>query len=334
MRIQAVLLLAPVIAAGVALADDAAVPKVDSERDLALELVFEGPKEVWPGGELPFAWKLTNRSKDTTYRYVLPGDGSESGWREPHVYYRAERMDENGQWKAVEPRGIGRCGLYDADWHDEVKELSPGASVNLKDWAPYAGYAFDPQIAGRVRLTAHYVFRAKAPSKETLSPKAPPEGLGPMKGVEPFHLVSNQAVIEIVRPFAVEATPVGKVEPGKLQKLSELLDLRLVNRSEKPIEIDPKVWSWSIARWHDAGLEVNQLVGAPVDVLRKLPPRTLKPGDSVALLGPKALQPGFDVQVRFAAGATKAPKIQIMSQRIEGGMVQMLSDLLEIPLAP
>jgi hypothetical protein len=110
---------------------------------------------------------------------VLPGDGSAVGWREPHVYFTAERWSKKG-WSKVARRPLSRCKQYDRNWHDEVVELSGGKRLSIKSW-------FDNpdrfQItAGRYRFFAHYEYRA-------------PKKSGPMGDMPSFHIVSQPVLV-------------------------------------------------------------------------------------------------------------------------------------------
>jgi hypothetical protein len=86
-------------------------------------------------GEMTYALTLTNNSK-TPVRLVVPGDGSQVGWRTPIITWRATVGD-----RAVEPLEAGRCGMMNAIQSDEVFALAPGESRTLRDWLGWPRYA-------------------------------------------------------------------------------------------------------------------------------------------------------------------------------------------------
>src|SRR3954468_2051189 len=97
--------------------------RTEVERDLVLTLrrnttdAFEIDHP--PGFEIV----LANRSRDRSYPIVLSSDGSESGWREPHVFYTVEKRTGTGPWQAAAALQMLRCGNYDADWTKDVVSL-------------------------------------------------------------------------------------------------------------------------------------------------------------------------------------------------------------------
>jgi hypothetical protein len=67
---------------------------------------------------------------------VLPGDGSESGWRTPLVGFSSIKV---GKDKPKHPTDVplcrgGRCGNVNALKSNEVFTLAPGKSKDLSDW--------------------------------------------------------------------------------------------------------------------------------------------------------------------------------------------------------
>ncbi len=74
-----------------------------------------------------FQLTLTNRG-ETSVTLVQPGDGSECGWRTPHLKW---------EWASnPKTRGAttGRCGNMNSLKEGEVFTLKPGESKVLKDW--------------------------------------------------------------------------------------------------------------------------------------------------------------------------------------------------------
>jgi hypothetical protein len=78
---------------------------------------------------------ITNKGK-APVTLVLPGDGSESGWRTPLVGFSSIKTDkEKPKHPATVPlyRG-GRCGNVNALKSNEVFTLAPGKSKDLSGW--------------------------------------------------------------------------------------------------------------------------------------------------------------------------------------------------------
>jgi len=109
-----------------------------------------------------FQLTLTNRG-ETSVTLVQPGDGSECGWRTPHLKW---------EWAAEVKRPtatLARCGNMNSLKAGEVFTLNPGESKVLKDWVhampPGPGvykvkvtFINDPQARfGGVELGSHNV---------------------------------------------------------------------------------------------------------------------------------------------------------------------------------
>jgi hypothetical protein len=118
---------------------------------------------------------------------VKSGDGSDSGWREPHLYATVERLDEAGEWTPLPPPGSARCAIYHPNWHPDVVDLAPGAALDL-EWLDLAPSAYRDDRPHRV--TVHYEYR-RQPVRECEGAPPPPEGLGRMRDRPAFHLVSD-----------------------------------------------------------------------------------------------------------------------------------------------
>ena len=154
-----------------------------SEKDLS---VLIRPKTFAKSrvGE-PIEMEIKMRNASTMAMSVIkPGDGSESRWREPYVYYSAQKL-EGDEWREVPTRPILRCGLYNFNWQADVVTIEPGKSLALGDWVP-GPQTFFELTPGRYRLQLHYDYAAGKNCKG--EPGAPPQA---MAGVAPFHLVSE-----------------------------------------------------------------------------------------------------------------------------------------------
>lgn len=135
---------------------------------------------------------LVNFSDNPTFA-IRPGDGSESGWREPYIHYSAERWDGKS-WNKVEPRPIGRCGLYAPGWSQDVVRLHKGDTLELGDWLPDLNSCFELS-EGRYRFRLHYRY-SRGLHKDYRSGLPIPESLGK---VPAFHLISDPQEIVFTR---------------------------------------------------------------------------------------------------------------------------------------
>jgi len=78
---------------------------------------------------------ITNKGK-APVTLVLPGDGSECGWRTPLVGFSSIKIDQGiAKHPATVPQEYGsRCGNINHLTSDEVFTLVPGQSKDLSDW--------------------------------------------------------------------------------------------------------------------------------------------------------------------------------------------------------
>ncbi|MCI0588150.1 MAG: hypothetical protein L0323_15070 [Planctomycetes bacterium] len=169
------------------------------ERDLAVEVRLKTPDRVQPWWPIWFDSFLVNRSKERTYPFVRPGNGSDAGWREPHVFCTTEFETGDGAWREAPREGGARCGNYSADWRGDVAILGPGESIPL-EWI--RGPSFREVVgAKRLRFRVHYDYGAKPAKAAWWNPPLPlPEGLGDMVGVTPFEVVSPPVELEVLAP--------------------------------------------------------------------------------------------------------------------------------------
>lgn len=166
--------------------------KEQIERDLVLKVELKTAKPTASGERIELDVFLVNDSEQNTYPVVKSGDGSEVGWREPHVYFTASRKKSDGTWEDVPPAGYGRCGLYDPDWQKDVVRLGPGDNIKL-EWLPPPSVMLDLRKPGLVRLYVHYRY-GRGASTRGQTPQTP-VNLGGMEGLPAFEIVS--APIEI-----------------------------------------------------------------------------------------------------------------------------------------
>jgi hypothetical protein len=139
----------------------AAPSRADAERDLVLELSLQSDGVIDSGEGPVVSLRLRNRSKTIAHRAVMPGDGSDrQGWREPSIYYTAERQAPDKSWQATPEVAAVRCGMYDEEWNDDAFELKAGDSKTLGDWVPKPADQLDFSQSGTYRLRAHYLYSA------------------------------------------------------------------------------------------------------------------------------------------------------------------------------
>ncbi len=105
--------------------------------------------EVEVGGERRLAAQLTNNGA-TAQIVVRPGDGSEVGWRPPHLTWLVEDLDG----ASVRLRGIGRCGNMNPLTSADFVELAPAQRESFADWLPLPVV----ETAGRYRVALEWSF--------------------------------------------------------------------------------------------------------------------------------------------------------------------------------
>lgn len=94
-----------------------------------------------------FALTLRNEGA-TPVKVVLPGDGSEVGWRTPVVTWSATTP----KGKPVTPKEVMRCGMMNRIEASEIVTLAPGASHVIDHWLsspPFAPGTYDVRLAYR-----------------------------------------------------------------------------------------------------------------------------------------------------------------------------------------
>lgn len=150
-----------------------------------LELSLRGPTETVQvvGSTVQLEAVLINRSS-RPIKVVKPSDGSETGWREPHLFYTAERL-EGEVWEEVPAQPIFRCGMFDANWPKDVVVLKSGESLPLNAGLVALQTVFS-LAPGVYRFRLHYRYRqGKGTASRAGYPV--PESL---RGVKPFETVS------------------------------------------------------------------------------------------------------------------------------------------------
>jgi hypothetical protein len=153
-------------------------------KELRIELT--AAKSAKAGGPVAFEAKLVNGGK-AAHRVVRPNDGSESGWREPEIYFERE---VDGEW--VRGGKPGRCGMFATEWQKDITELKPGEKLPLEGYLP-PEMSFDLSKPGKVKLRAVYVYRGGYMER---APDEKPDP-GPMGKTPPFTLVSEPVEVAV-----------------------------------------------------------------------------------------------------------------------------------------
>lgn len=251
------------------------------ESDLRLEAELKSAKTLQAGDYPRILLALRNMSKTKTYRVVEPGFLSDRGLREPHVYWTAIIDRGDGNWVSVPacaPYGYCGFGLESAlAWRKDAILLKPGN--DLKFGIPQQ---FEFQQVGRVRIRAHYKYRAQGAGRD--------EGFLPsefafMAGVPRFQIVSNPVEFDVIRPLDIRARVKTTLKANKKTRLSELLAVTLINQSMAPIKCSSPTLSADALLW----LQTDSPLWPPdlTDQLTKQGvTRDVKPGEELSLLGP------------------------------------------------
>jgi hypothetical protein len=125
--------------------------------------------------------------------------------------------------------------------------------------------------------------------------KFKPVQVGQMAGVPDFEIVSEPVEFDVVRPLDVRVRVKRSMKAGEPTRLSELLDVVLVNLSKEPIECkSPTLHAeGQIKLYIDAGSRIPRPEITMEDSTYGVQ-RVLNPGDALSLLGPDEFANGVD----------------------------------------
>jgi hypothetical protein len=258
------------------------------EADLRLRVELRGPKTV-PAGTRPWpSVTLVNTSRNVAHRVVKPGDGSEVGWREPYVYWTATLDRGDGRPVPVPDSDYVRCGLFDWGWPKDTVLLGARGELPL-DFEPLLEF----QQAGRVRLRAHYAYHGGGGPRSRS--RVPPDRIGQLAGVPAFEIISDPVEFDVVRPLDVRVQVKRALTAGVAVRLSDLIEVTLVNQSREPVECA----SPTLHADARLGLEIEGEFGGWRPALPEQGStygvrRVLKPGEAVPLLGRGDFANGLD----------------------------------------
>ena len=259
------------------------------EKDLVLRGTLKTPALIHAGEDVSVSLVLCNTSRDESHAVVAPGDGSEVGWREPHVYFTATIDQWDGTSKPVPNGEFGRCGLCDSNWQKDARILKPGDELPLDNWLPSEMLEF--QSPGHVRLFAHYRYGAGATTKGGKTER-PAAVSGPMADIPAFELTSEPMEFDVIRPLDLLLTVKGPIVVKKKTKVSDLIEIRLVDRSDQALEVStPNVQPLLSLR-----LDGKMPGWGPTFSSRRatFAPLGLKPGQDESVMGEGVLANGMD----------------------------------------
>lgn len=136
---------------------------------------------------------INNGSK--SIKLVLPGDGSDDGWRTPYIKWSVvEYKDEQTKKHEFKFEEGMRCGNVNSLKPDDIIELLPNQSVTLDEWI---GFPKIPHKSGKYRIRLSY----------ENDPKAKWQGLGfhdksllrKAKRTNKIKVMSNEITVEVLQ---------------------------------------------------------------------------------------------------------------------------------------
>jgi hypothetical protein len=175
-------------------------------------------------------------------------------------------------------------------WQEDITELQPGARLVLNEWIRDPAYMLEIQRPGAVRLYVHYRYEA---GKSDAVKRLPPASFGQLEGVAPFEIVSTPIDMEVVRPLDVVVSVKSALKTKTKTKLSDILEIHLVNRSEKLFEVKSPTLS------ADARLvvEIRGKGWSPMITQQRTKygiKQRLRPGERLTMLGEGEFSNGLD----------------------------------------
>jgi hypothetical protein len=275
-----------------ALAGRTGSPATSPPEGLALELTVPVKGPVLPGERFPFTVTLVNRSKTSTHRVIIPGDGSEAGLREPHVFWSVTFVGVDGIERPVNARGVGRCGIYAEEWWKDATSLAPETSSVINGFVhPFSVYSILED--GTVRLRAHYAWKGGVGRRKTS-----PEDLGGMKGVEPYELVSNVVEVSLRARLGIVVKPKARFVAGVEVKVADVVDARLESRTAVATTVEPAT-CWLNVVYDSSMTTAWSNVNVYVEPPKAGRPFELQPHSSVPLLREGPFGEGRDPVFKF-----------------------------------
>lgn len=200
-------------------------------KKLRLEISLPGHAVLEVGEPLIIDAVIRNVSPDPQ-AIVMPGDGSISGMREPHISYVGEIDRGDGRRAPLGPPAfLGACGNFDETWHDEIVTIPPGGVQPLTGWIGSPGEMLAMPRPGRVYLTMRYAYTAGGGSSG-FDP-------GAMGTTPAFELQSNALQIQLTQPLAL--TVRSRLEPAvdraRATRFEQVYQLEVHNNTDGPREL-------------------------------------------------------------------------------------------------
>ena len=260
-----------------------------------LDVKTKARRTIELGRALDLTPSIRNDSKSDHHFAVASGDGSQEGWREPHVWYSGYIDAGDGCWRPLESIRVGRCGMYDEHWLDEVVDLAPGQSAAL-EWISSPARTLDISEPGRVRLFLHYAYRAGANTKGS---GVSTTDLGPMADVGAFEIVSEAVEFELRQTLRLHLAP--KAFDGTPLRLSEVATLKLENVAGKPRTVMAPTANTLTFEVEGEKAPLGATWNAGDETL---PSHRLGVGRSVSLLGRSSPNPALEVPLRGGSSDT------------------------------
>lgn len=202
------------------------------EKDLVLSAKLKSADTIQPGEEIEISLLLTNSSKSATHRVIKPGDGSEAGWREPHIRFSVEYLEANGQLTDAPQTRYGRCGIFDPYWTKDFTDLAPSETLDLNHWLTPVNNFYEFQKPGKYQIRAHYDYRARS-----LLAKDKAQLPEPVRDIPVFQVTSAPVMLNVERPLDVRLKVKSELIVDQAIRLTDLFDVTLVNVSDRNIKV-------------------------------------------------------------------------------------------------
>ncbi len=247
-------------------------PDTSPAACLELVAVLNSPHVIQPGQPIETALTLRNTADDDPQLVVRPGDGSDDGRREPHVWFQVERQVGDDAWVEAPLRRLYRCKVFEPDWRDDVVSLAPGETLDVRSWAAGPG-RYDLQEAGSYQLRAHYAWR-----REPVAGTSDGD-LGRMADVPAFTVTSAAVPFTVIRPLDVRTEVLGSV-PATGAPIGAVIDIHGVNTTDAPLDWSPREWEPQVTVEGGSLRKNDSAMPAAHDN-----PHTLPPGGSWVAFG-------------------------------------------------
>ena len=158
------------------------------------ELHIEAPAQIKQNSHEQLKVRINNVGA-VPVTLVLPGDGSEVGWRTPLIEWSLTRLDPADS-KAAPPLGIGlrRCGNINRLDPREVFTIKPGENQEISQ-SVRLPYRMPP---GKYSVVFHYSNVPNIEWRGVPLGKHEPAAMRQVKRSTPISLVSNEVIVEII----------------------------------------------------------------------------------------------------------------------------------------